>query len=175
MAKTERVFLVDASSEKGRPVIDFSLPENGRNDWLLVGQVLRGEREEKDYPNVLIFVHHPEAVNWDMYFGGGNFGLMSERAVDLLEPYASDYFKFFQARLNGESFFFLKRKRVLDCLDPERSILVPFRCDPTGIKEIKRYRFHMDRIADPLVFTIPETPELFATQSIDSLIRGEGL
>ena len=171
MTRTERVFLVRPSIEEDRPEINFGRPENKKTDWLLVDQVLRGERREEDYPSILVLVDHPEAERWDYYSVAGTCGLMSQRAVDLLEPYALPYFKFFQAWLNGASFFFPKRIHTLDCLDRQRSILVPFRTDPTHVKEIKRYRFRMESIIDPVLFSIPEVPSMFASQTIERLVR----
>ena len=175
MSRTGQVFLVTPSTEEGRPCIDFTFRQNPENNWLLVDQVLRGERPAKDYPSVLILVDHPEAEAWDLYTVPGTFGLMSERAVDLLLPYASGYFQFFQAWLNRASFFFLKRRLALDCLDRERSIFVPFGSGPHAIKLIKRFCFRKECIPDPLLFSIPDTPDLFATQTIERIIREEGL
>jgi hypothetical protein len=175
MRDTGAVFIVKPSIESERPEIEFGLEFNKRNDWLRVGQVLRGQRDEAEYPKVLILALHPQATAWDFYFSGSVFGLMSERAVDLLEPFAANYFKFFQAWLNGASYFFLKSKRTLDCLDRDESHLVPFPSNPSRIMEIKRYRFHKNRIDDPLLFSIPEIPELFATPTVEAIMREEGL
>ena len=43
------------------------------------------------------------------------------------------------------------------------------------VREIKKYRFRKELISDPLLFSIPEMPDLLATQSMAPLIEQEGL
>src|SRR5262249_36143294 len=114
MAEGRRVFLVDTSIEESRPKVDFS-HRLSQTDWILVGEVLRGERDEKDYPGVFVLVNDRRALEWDYYANAGTFGFMSERAVNLIRPYSSDYFKFFPAWINAAPYYMLKRVRTLDC------------------------------------------------------------
>jgi len=86
------------------------------------------------------------------------------------------FFDFFEARLNDVPFYLLSCKGTLDCLDREHSILVPFPHDPSRIMDIKQFRFHKERLVDPLFFAIPESWNgLFATPSVERLIRQRGL
>jgi hypothetical protein len=175
MAKCTQVFILRPSRQEGRPLIDFTRPENVKNDWLLAGQVLRGEAAEDAYPPLLVLVNHPEAEAYDYYPMPGTSDLMSERAVNVLEPYGLPCFKFFQVWLNGASFFLLKRRKRLDVLDRDHSVLVPFPSDPRNIMEVVTFRFRKNDIVDPLLFSIPETSHLFATQTVARAVEKAGL
>lgn len=171
MSNTEKIFLVRVSLEEDRPWIDFQMEENRRNDWLLLDEVLRGERPASEYPPVRVIVNHPEAELWDYYSMVGPFGMLSERSALILGSFALPYFELCRATLNRSPYFILKAKKPLDCLNHEESILVPFPHDTTRVMDIEKFRFFKEKIKDPSLFTIPEGPWLFATQTIDARIR----
>jgi hypothetical protein len=171
MGRCRQVFLVEPTVEEDRPLIDFQFEENRSNNWLAIDQVLRGERPIEEYPAAHISVMHKAATEWDFYSVPGTFGLFSQRAVDLLAPYTSDNFDFLEARLCRLPFYFVKTRRLLDCLDRQRSVLVWFRSDPTRVKKIERHSFRKDLIEDPSLFSIPEQHGLFATQSVRTFIE----
>ena len=50
-----------------------------------------------------------------------------------------------------------------------------FQCDPTIIKEITHYAFYENRLTDGALFCIPESPRLFATESVVDRIKKSGL
>jgi len=175
MRIAEQVYLVSPSDEEWRPVIDFTYPMNSENNWGLVDKVLRGVKHDSEYPGVFVVVNDQRATQWDYYSVAGTFDLMSDRAATLIKPFASDYFKFFPAWLNAEPYFMLKSIKRLDCLDRERSLLVPFPSSPQKFMEIKKYSFRKECISDPLVFSIPERSVLLATESIEQMVRRENL
>ena len=176
MSVARQVFLLSPSLEDERPEIRFELKENQRADWLSIDEVLRGERPLTDYREPEVVVLDAGAELWDFYLVPGTLGLLSARAVDVLAPFADKHFDVLPARISGSPYFFPRTKAALDCLDHERSSLDWFDDERTRVMRIRRFRFHKDRIEDPLVFNIPEDEfSLFATQSVRAAIRRAGL
>jgi hypothetical protein len=168
------IFRIKHSIEEDRPEIDLELPNNGEAiDWLAVGEVLDGDREAEEWPLVSVLVRGRDAIDWDCYGVGGTLGMYSQRAIEAMGA-AIDDFQLFAATMNDVRYYFLRCERKLDCLDHDRSTLVPYETT-TGIKDIKKYVFFQERIHDPLVFCIPERrSRLFATQSVIDCLRRAG-
>jgi hypothetical protein len=158
------VFMVGPSVEDDRPVIEFDALVNRGIDWRRLDALLRGERPTTDYQELSVVVPDADATSWGYYSVPGTLGLISGEAVRCIGRSTLRLFLLMPARLNGSEYFFLKVTEVLPCLDLTRSEVVPFRTSPERIKAIKRYAFNKAMIPDPLVFSIPELPGLFAPQ-----------
>jgi hypothetical protein len=168
------VFEVSASTEDYRPSIDFDDRANQGIDWKELDEVLLGQRPIGDYRQPSIFVSCQDAIDWGFYQVPGTLGLISAEAVQLVGRDAFRLYKLLPARLNDREFFFLKAYKTLSCLDSSRSDIVYFRSDPDQVKEIRRYAFDKQAIPDPIFFSIPEVPDLFATPGVREVIVGSG-
>ena len=116
-------------------------------------------------------MRHADATSWGYYSIPGTLGLVSGEAVRCIGPSAFGRFVLLPARLNGSEYYLLKVAEVLPCLDLARAEVVPFRTSPGRIKDITRYAFHKAVIPNPLVFSIPELPGLFATPAVAEAIE----
>lgn len=159
-----------------RPWIDFELPQPGVTSWMRLGKVLNGEAPASDYSVVRLAIRDARAADWHSYEVAGTYGLLSKAVIDLIGRHMTKWFDLLEAWVNDIPFCFLRKKRVLDCLDHDHSVLVPFPSEPDTIMRIDRYCFHKERIPDPAVFPIPEMKwNLFATDSIKREIEARGL
>lgn len=176
MARAMQVYDLSYSIEKGRPEIDFDDAANSSIDWSLVPEIDPDKESLKRYRPFEVTIHRTDALDWDYYSNAGTLGLLSERAMELLRPLASQYFMFLEAKINGAPYFTPFRRTPLDCLDREHSILVPFEHAPSRIKRIDKYCFRSELIEDPLIFCIPESRgAVLATQSVRQKIEEAGL
>lgn len=170
------VFRVDPSVEDDRPAIEFDAPANRGIDWRGLDAILHEERPLTDYRELSIVVRRADAASWGYYSVPGTLGLLSGEAVRCIGPSAFGRFVLLPARLNGSEYYFPKVAEVLPCLDLARAEVVPFRTNPERIKDIRKYAFHKAMIPDPVVFSIPELPGLFATPAVAEAIgRGQVL
>jgi hypothetical protein len=173
MTEERIVFRVHPSIEDDRPVIGFDDPANRGIDWGRLDAILLGERPTADHREFNISLRDADACSWGYYSVPGTLGLISDEAVRLIGPSAFRRFALLPARPNNSEYYFLKVAEVLPCLDLARAEVVPFRTDPEGIKSITKYAFHKAMIPDPLVFSIPELPGLFATPAVaEAIDRG---
>jgi hypothetical protein len=174
MSDDKFVFMLTPSFEDYRPSIEFDVPANQGIDWLLLRKILLGERTTSDYQEASLMVSNPAATSWGFYSVPGTLGLISEQAVTSIGSSAFRFYNLLPARLNDRKYFFLKPVELLACLDMEKSLLIPFRINPNRIKDIKKYGFHKSRISDPLIFSIPELPGLFATPGVkEAVVRNQ--
>ena len=169
--KDESIFGLSPSVEDERPMIDFEFIEHRQIDWLRIDEVLRGLRPLSDYPSVALSVPRKDATSWAFYLVPGTLGLIAKKAVDALGAETFRLYDLLSASLNGTKYYFLKCREVLPCLDLSRSTTVRFGCDPTRIKAIEKYAFVKAIITDPLIFSIPELPALFATPGVERRVR----
>jgi hypothetical protein len=167
------IFAMRPSVENDRPVIDFDDPGNRAVDWAALDAALR-DAVGAPAPTVNLVVHAADATAWDCYGVPGTLGLFSTRAVATIGPGAMRLLEPVPAALNGSAYVFLRPVQPLPCFDLERSEVVNFRSSPGRIKDITRYAFVKAMIADPLVFTIPEAPGLFATDGVRTALVGSG-
>jgi hypothetical protein len=158
-------------------MIDFDSEENGRNDWLRIGGVIRGELPTSEYPRrVEITVHDPDAGTWDCYLDGGVRNLFSRKFVEVVEREALDDFTLMPARLNGFDYFFLRCERMTDCLDRQRSRYITFPHDQSRIMQIDHWALHDEPLAGKIkCFCIPEFPILLVTEKLASRIADSDL
>jgi hypothetical protein len=175
--KTKQVFCMRASDEEGTPRIDAQLPENSGVPWGAIGEILRVKAPVKaplsEYEPIHLTVREEGWQAWNYYPIAGTFGLFSHRLIELIGAYMEKCFApYLQVFVNELPYYFLRPIGFLDCLDRAHSDIVSFPHDPHRVMRIKRYRFFMDKIRDPMVFVIPETlTEIFATQSIKTMIE----
>lgn len=167
-----RIFRLGSSLEQDRPQIDFELPENAKLDWDLINQVLDGRVSNENALPINIIVNSTEATKWDFF---GIPGIFSQRAHDLLLPFATNHFAFCKLALNGIPYFIPKPTIPLDCLDKEKSVIIPYRHDRSRIKDVKVFHFKRDLIPEHVLFWIPELPSrILCTDAIRSLIHTRG-
>lgn len=111
---------------------------------------------------------------WDYYMCEGTFGVFSPRAVETLAPCFGDRFELLAARLEGHPYYCLRCVKRVDCLDREGSKILFD--DDHEVIEVEEYAFEKDRLADPLVFAIPELfLRLFCTESVPLIVGKAGL
>ena len=159
-----------------RPIVDFSLPENGRKvSWSLIGQILEDKAPTGLYKPVHLVVKEANATEWDTYSAAGTYGLMSQRAVALVGDSMTLCFEFLEAYINEAPYFLLKPTGHLDCLDYDKSDIVYWDIDPYNIKTIKHCSFHKQQIPEAIVFRLPDWHGLFATAPIKAMIDKAGL
>jgi hypothetical protein len=175
MNNSENIYLVGASIEEERPVIDFTHPDCKKVDWLLIDEVLRGMHPVGECQAVSIPVLVPGANAWSFYSVAGTLGLISRKAVQIIGDSAFQHFQLLSARLNDEEYCFLRAEKKLPVLDIGRSDIVAFRSNPARIKQIKKYAFKKDAIDSYVFFSIPEFPGLFATEAILQTVKQNGL
>lgn len=172
---TDNVFLIAPSFEEHRPTIDFTNPCNRSIDWYLVGEVLSGNEPVEAYQRPSILVVHDDWSDWDYYSVPGTFGLMSSRAVTKLPQESLRMFDVLEASLNDVPFFFLRQREQLDCFDRENAETMSFRANPARIKEVRKYAFKKNIPEDPLLFSVPEVPELFATDGPAGIVSSSDM
>ena len=112
------------------------------------------------------------AKQWDYFDFPSTPGCISSRALKVLSPFLGGRLVPLPSKLERQDYYFLVAKECIDCLNVAE-------CDPPypgEVDHVAKYRFFLDRIPDPLIFTIPERPYyLFATESIPGIIEKAGL
>ena len=110
---------------------------------------------------------------WDYFQWPCTSGLFSKRALSVLMAYIEHCFVPVPAMMEGRPYYFLHTQRTIDALNVEVSDITFFE---TTFIRIKRHKFHMDRLIDPSIFSIPQfRPIIFATDSIPEIIENAGL
>jgi hypothetical protein len=93
--------------------------------------------------------------------------MLSTAVIDLIGAHMSPYFDFLPSFVNGQPYYALRPKRLLNCFDWKNSTFETFPGRPNSIMRIEHYRFDKNDVPDPAVFGIPEMRwQLFATDSI---------
>jgi len=170
------VFEVDPSVEDDRPQIDFERPEHANIDWGPFNEIEAGTAPASVYRPVRFFVDESTATSWDLYLVSGTLGLFSERSIETIGRPVFRLFHLLPAFLNDSSYFILMPRDKLDCFDRTSANVVVFPSNPSRIMQIKRHAFHLNQIADPLIFCIPDIRgRLFATDSVERAVRQSGL
>ena len=171
MAFATRVYELRYSIEEDRPMGDFQDPVNKAINWR-IPRVDATEEERMQYEPFHVIVRCSDALDWDFYSVPGTLGLFSQRAMQVIYPFASQHFVFLEATLNDIPYFVPFQKSPLDCLDREHSVLVPFPSNPVRVMRIEKHAFHAHLINDPLVFCHTDyRPDFLATQSIPGIVE----
>ena len=156
--KPKRIYRWRTSVENNRPEIDATA--SAVEDW------------EKPY-NVI--VPYKNALEWDFYSLGGKLGLLSERGLEVLQPYMKKHFSFLKQHLNGIPYYEPVLESTIDCFDRENAKYKTYPHDPGKIMRILKFSFFLDRIEAPLVFCIPETRKMLVTEQIPEIVEQAGL
>lgn len=167
------VYEMWCSGEEGRPFIDLEKHHLTWDDWGNMEAIFPPGVDVIKSPDTLNFhVDKPEATEWDWY----NYDLISQRAKDILWPYAKGSLRCFETTLNGAPYYILRvdEDLAIDCLDREKSIIRRFPSSGRVMK-IMQHVFHLEKIYDPLIFHISESPSVFCTQSIKQIVEDAGL
>lgn len=176
MERDIEIFEISPSTEDDRPQIAFDAEANQRIDWQKLDGVLRGQRPIGDYDEVRVSIPGPRACSWGFFSVPGTLGLISAIAVDRIGHSVFRHFDLLPAKLNDATFYFLKPKEYLPCLDREKSEIITFRADPGRVKEIRKYSFNKNMLSDPLVFSIPEAlSRLYATTTVYNRVVESGI
>jgi hypothetical protein len=177
MSHVEPVYYMCRSCEEYRPQIDLEKDSlEGRDhdwtEWMQYDEAFPIEVDTVVLRNLSFEVDAPNALEWDWY-SIGFWGMISQRAKDLLWPYARRHLRCFQTTLNGEPYYILHldKRLALDCLDVHKSKIEYFKCDPDDIKDIKKYAFHLEKLCDPLIFHVLQAREILGTQSIKRMVE----
>lgn len=170
------IWLLRPSCQEDRPDIPFSFEMNAANDWLLIGDVLSGNRPAADFPgSVSVYVPRADALEWDFYLDGGARGLLSKQFVEVIGDHALRYFRLLPASLNDAPYFFLRCEKTIDCLDLLKSKVRVFPHNPTRVMQILHYEFNDSRLPVDAAFSLPEAPLLYVTDSVAERIRSAKL
>jgi hypothetical protein len=170
MIEDYTVYTVTPSMETYRPAIEFDAPVNEGIDWLQLDAILQGRLTIADYRVLSVVVRSSDATSWHYYSVPGTLGLISATALQVIDRVATRLYDFLPAKINDSDYFFLRPLELLACLDLSRSEVVTFRSNPSRIKDIKKFAFNKAAIPNPLIFSIPEFPGLFATQDVQQAI-----
>jgi len=170
-----KVYECRPSVEDDRPQIDFEDPENAKNDWLAVGEVIDGTRPVTEFPTVSVQVSHPGASQWDCYMDGGVRGLFSQRFVDAVGMAAFQGITLLPASLNGTTYYFLRCEKPVDCFDRSNSVFETFAHDHSRIMDVSHYAFRSELLPADACFVLPELPDLLLTESVVQRLQAANL
>jgi hypothetical protein len=167
MQVAKKIFEILPSLEKARPEIDYE--KNSKTDWLLASECLDGSKPVTECPSIDLSIDHSEALEWDYYGCPGTLGLFSGKAVHVLGGNAFQGFQLVPAKINSQSYFFLKCFKKTDCFDRAASTYVPFD-DPIRLMTIQKYAFKLEKIDTKRLFCIPEYKSIYCSDEVQSLI-----
>lgn len=175
------IYFIGQSGEEDRPmVLTPKDPQDGLNEAAMMNY--RIARLKPDSPItawtpwkdlICAVPGNSPPSEWDYFFFHGTAGCVSRRALDLLYPYIQTCFVPLPSTLDGGiTYFFLIAKKTIDCLNIAECV-PPF---PNAINQITKYKFYLDKVEDPQVFTIPQRPYyLYCTETIPKTVRDAGL
>ena len=98
MAVATTIYEIDSSVEEDRPWINFDHPDNARQDWMMINAIIDNQLSVEGPLPIEVTVDSPVALDWDFYLLPGTPGMISERALHLLLPFASNHFRFMELR-----------------------------------------------------------------------------
>jgi hypothetical protein len=170
------VYKCRSSFEDSRPQIDFPLPTNAANDWLLIGDVEQGIEEIDQWPKTIaLAVNDERASDWDCFMVPGTRDLYSQRFVHAVGKSALKGFVLLPAQLNRVTYYFLRNCEVVDCFDRQKAVYETFPHDPSRIMRIRQFAFVDNPVPEDACFCIPETRALLLTGPVANRIRDAGL
>ena len=174
---TVKIYRHHYSCEGWRPNVDFMDDRNSANDVLGMRKYLRGAPDAPPvFPPIHVVVEHPNAREWDYYGHMGDYGVISSRALEVLQPFAAPCFDFFEISLNAAPYFVPRLLQTIDCLDHDRSVIEWSNRSLTYIKWIHRYAFDTSLLENIGMFTFPERfAWMYATEPVIDAVRTAGL
>jgi hypothetical protein len=94
-------------------------------------------------------------------------GLVSKRALEIMDLEAFKDFIMFPLTVNDASYFALYSTKNVDSLDAKNSVYEDRNYQNGGFWEMEKYAFHLDKIKENTVFSVPQTNHfLYCTQEI---------
>ena len=157
------------------PMINFSYGNNGDYDWVLIAEMLDGEKKVNRgfLENIKLKIQR-KIKKYDIISLTGNI-IISEKAKDIFNTLHVPNLEFFKIKINDLPFFLFQVGNVVDCLNREKSIYQTFSHRPDEIMRIEKYVFHKNKVNDPLIFKIPEEVFLLATDKVKEKIENSDL
>lgn len=162
MTSPIKIYEIGISSEENRPEINFEIQEN--IDWALIDECLQGIRPISEYYLINITIDDKLSSEWDYYACPGTLGLLSNRAIQVLGKDAFENYELVPAKLNNQSFFFLKCLKRIDCIDRNNSIYESFPSNPNRFMSVQKHVFYLDNINGKHIFSLPETERLYCAE-----------
>ena len=148
---------------------------NANIDWSIFKQVAE---EKAEYKPLEIKLKTNKIFKKDLIIAPGCNGLISQKALELIGLDTFRDFISFPLTVNDVSYFALYHLKSLDCLDKENSPHTVINTGNTefGFWEMERFSFHLNKIKENTVFTIPETDRnLYCTEEIGRKILENNL
>ncbi|MBA4190874.1 MAG: hypothetical protein C0467_23040 [Planctomycetaceae bacterium] len=179
-----RVFQLEVEVGDDCPLIDWERHPAVADAFIQFDALLRDSNHESELMDRLLRLttqgHRSNEVD-AIYLTPGL--AVSERAKNALRLLNIPRIRFFPFQLDSARFFVVTTDRIVDCLDHERSQIEYFRSNPTRVKHIRHYAFHLSIIPDPDLFTIPELCDgmfsysrpLFVTGAVVAALSAAGL
>lgn len=170
--------MIRPSVQINRPQIDLEKQNLRWDDWGDMEQEFpEGIDTIQSPPTLRFHVDAPDALQWDWYGEGLFWGMWSQRAKDLLWPYAQGRLRCFQTTLNCAPYYILRvdKSLALDCLDVGQSEIEYFDAVQTRVNIIKSYAICPKILTDPSIFHVPQRSDILATDSIRRIVENAGL
>lgn len=173
--RSNMAYECSSSFEDDRPTINFELAANARNDWLTAGKVIDGTLPRDAWPSDLsITVEDPQATQWDSFMNPGSGDVYSQRFVEAVGSGLAD-FSLLPCTLNGVPYVFLRCERPINCFDRQASRFKTYSADSPRILRIFHFAFTSALPEGAVLFRIPETLQLLATEAMAQKIATSGL
>jgi hypothetical protein len=170
------VYKCRSSFEDNRPQIDFQMPSNSRNDWLMIGNVENGSVDIAQWPrNVALWVNVDQVSDWDCFMVPGTKSLYSQRFVHVVGKRSLERFVMLPVQLNGVTYYFLRNREAVDCFDRQKAVYETFPHDLSRVMRIRQFAFVANFVPQDACFCIPETRALLLTGPVANRIRDAGL
>jgi len=171
MAYQGKVYEMRLSVREDQPEIDLEKHGYWR-EWDELKQTFPAGTDMLDCQQLSFIVDHPEATERDWYSPGSEFGIMSQKACDVLWMYLRKCCNRFRTSLNDQPYYFIVRNgNELDCVNRQRSVLKYSDVVPGHIIGATKLSFFRDRLDDPLIFIPPEYAGLLVTDSIRQTVE----
>ncbi|MFC7502838.1 imm11 family protein [Nocardioides sp. CPCC 206347] len=146
-------------------------PKNAHIDWMAFMAYV--EEGRPDQPSTYNFYLRAQGRVDAVWLNGIAQPLVSPALREVMHDVAGEDLDFLPVAVNEEPYWLMRVQTRIDALDPDAS---QFNRGSRGnIKTIQRAVWLSDRITDPKMFTIPQTPRsIWATPSVADAYRSSG-
>ena len=170
------VYYIRYIREPSKPRIDWDSEANQGIKWDSMRPMLLGTHEVDRalFRETTFAIAEPHVADWDHFTVPGFGDFFSARVTNILATHSAANIEFIETRVNSHPYFCPRRIGGLDCLDDSRS-------RPWA----QKFFIKGEKIADPLVFLLPEKPDgwpnrpdpnpIFLTQSVQAIIAVIGV
>ena len=148
---------------------------NAGINWGIFIEVAEGKAE---YIPLEIKMRTDKILTRDLIGCPGCCGLISKKALEIIELASFRDFIMFPLTVNNASYFALYATKSLDCLDIENSIYTKLNIGNVewGYFEISKHAFYLDKIKPSTAFKLPQTEyQLYCTEDIGRRILENNL